>query len=432
MTEKFQPPRGTKDFLPEDMVKRQFVINTIRKKFEDYGFDTIDTPAFENWDLLTLKCGEEIKNQIYYFKDKSDRELGLRFDLTVPMSRLVANNPQLPKPFKRYYIGPVWRYEDVKTGRRREFYQCDVDTCGTESMEADAECVACAVDCLKELGFKNFAIKLNNRKILEALVELADIPKDIMFDVFRAIDKIEKIRENGVKEELEKLNLSDKQINKLFDLITIKGSPEKVLKQGEKLLKGVEIGKEGLKELKDFYESGKSYGFSEFVVIDFSLARGLDYYTGPTFEISAGAKKDVGSIAGGGRYDNLIELFGGSPTPATGISLGIERIIQVMEEQEMFDVSKTKTKLFIVSVNDSVRKDCIKIAQELRKVGISTEIDIMGRNIRKQLEYANSLEIPYVIVVGPKEIESKKFVLKDMKTGKEVEATLESIKKKLE
>jgi len=431
MSEKFQPPRGTRDFLPEEMIRLEFVINVLKKIFEKYGFESFETPAFENFELLAAKGGggDAIKDQIYYFKDKSDRELGLRFDLTVPLARVVANNPQLPKPFKRYCIGRVWRYEEIRKDRFREFWQCDVDTIGSNSMEADAEILAIVVEALEELGFKKFCVKLNNRKILSGLIELIKVPEEKKYGVFRAIDKIIKFGEDTVKKELKNAGLTEEQIDKLLKLIKIEGSPEKVLKDGEKLLKDTKIGLDGLNELKGIVDSSKSYGFTDKIVIDFSLARGLDYYTGPIFEVMDTSGKNIGSLAGGGRYDKLIELFGGRPTPATGLSLGIERIIEVMKEEKIFDLPKTKVKVFVANVNDDVKGEAIKIANKLRKDGISCLVDLMNRNLTKQLEYADSLDIPYVVIVGPEELKRKVVKVKDMKKKKESEVKIEELSK---
>ena len=433
MSEKFQPPRGTRDFLPEEMIRLEYVMNILKKTFEKYGFSNFETPAFENFELLAAKGGggDAIKDQIYYFKDKSDRELGLRFDLTVPLARVVANNPQLPKPFKRYCIGRVWRYEEIRKDRFREFWQCDIDTVGSISMDSDAEILAIVVETLETLGFKKFCIKLNNRKILTGLIELIKAPEGKKFDVFRAIDKLIKFGEDTIRQELENAGLTTEQINKLLRMIKLEGSPEKILKEGEKILKSTKIGMEGLKELKEIVDSSKSYDFTDRIVIDFSLARGLDYYTGPIFEAIDTSGKNIGSLAGGGRYDNLIEVLGGRHTPATGISFGIERIIEVMKEEMMFDFPRTKIKVFVANVNEEVKDDTIKITQELRKNGIPCQSNLMNRGLTKQLEFADSLGIPYVIIIGPKELRKKVVKLRDMKKKIESEVKIKELIKKL-
>jgi len=433
----FQTPRGTRDFLPEEVIKREFVINTIKNVFVTFGFDPLETPVFEEFQLLAKKSGEEIKKQIYEFKDKSGRHLGLRFDLTVPMARVVANNPQLPKPFKRYAIAPVWRYEEVSAGRKREFYQCDVDVVGASSMEADVEVIACAIECFKALGFSDFKIKIGNRKILEGFIEL--IKKKIEpemklefspVEIFRIIDKLEKIGIEEVEKELKKLGLKERQVEKLLEIILIKGNYESVLKKGKELLKGIKIAEEGLNELENIWKFSKIYGIDKYLVLDYSMARGLDYYTGPIFETQMIGYEKYGSIASGGRYDKLIETFGGRPTPATGISLGIERIIEILNESKL-NLEKTKVKVFVASVNEEVKKDAVKISLDLRKQGISCQVDLMNRSLGKQFEFADSLGIPFVLVVGKEELRKNIFKLKDMKAKSEKELKLSEIISKL-
>lgn len=429
---KFQAPKGTRDFLPEEMITREYIIQKIKQVFESYGFEPLESPIFEDWKMLSVKSGQDLANQIFKFKDKADRELGLRPELTPSLARIVANNPQLPKPFKRYAIAPVWRYEEVTVGRKREFYQCDVDTVGSKSMEADVECIAVAVDCLLSLGFKEFQVIVNNRKIIDGLIELINADRKRDLDIFRAMDKIGKFGEETVKEELNKAGLNEEQIKKLMKLISAKGDFKKVLGQGKKLLKGIPIGEKGLKEIEDLFNFGKIYGIDKMLNLDFSLARGFDYYTGPIFEIKIKSDENIGSLAGGGRYDNLIEVFGGRPTPATGISLGIERIIEIAKERKMINLPKTKVKVFVANVDEKVKLDAVKIAQKLREKNIPCQTDLMNRSLTKQLEFADSLGIPYVLIVGEKELKSKKFVLKNMKKKSEKQLKFESIFKFLD
>ncbi len=426
----FQTPRGTRDFLPIEMIKRDYILETVRKVFESYGFDPLETPAFEEWNLLAKKGsgGEEIKNEIYYFKDKSNRELGLRFDLTVPMARVVAVNPQLSKPFKRYQIGRVWRYDRPQAGRYREFWQADVDIVGAKSVEADLECIVVMVEVLKKLGFEKFSVSLNNRKVLNGMIEFVDIPKKKSPAVFRILDKLEKIGDKDVKKEL-KSEINPKKAEKLLELINRRGEPKEILEKEMKVLGSNDTARIGIEELKEIVEKAKVYGIADRIEIDFSLVRGLDYYTGPIFEISVETKKNVGSIAGGGRYDNLIELYGGNWTPATGISLGVERIYEIMETEKMFRLPETKTFFFVLCVDDRLKKNAIKIAQKLRNVGIPTQTDVMGRNIKKQLDYVNSAKIPFVIFVGEKELKSKRFTVRNMISGEQKVMGVETILK---
>ncbi|MBN2331171.1 MAG: histidine--tRNA ligase [Candidatus Aenigmarchaeota archaeon] len=432
---KFQPPRGTRDFMPEDMSRRQYVLDTFRRVFESFGFRPMDTPAFESWELLSKKGGggEGIKDEIYYFKDKSDRELGLRFDLTVPLARVAAGNPQLQLPFKRYQISKVWRYDRPQAGRMREFVQADSDIVGTAGMEADAECIAVAVEALRALGFRKLEVRLNNRKILNALVESVNIPGKKAPEVFRILDKTGKAPRSEIIGELKRSGIDAGRVTKLMKLIDVSGAPEKTLPRIGRMLAGIGTAEDGTRGLEQIVTIAKSYGIDKCIKIDLSLVRGLEYYTGPIFEVSAKAKRQVGSVAGGGRYDNLIEMYGGKPTPATGISFGIERIFEVMCAENMFAEVKPKTSVFVVSVNDdaAVRGESIVIAQKLRSSGVDAETDLMGRDLRKQLDYANRRQIPFVLIVGPDEMKTGRFTMKEMKTGREKKAGLENLVKKL-
>ncbi len=384
----FQPPKGTRDLSPSEMRKLQFVIDKIRLIFEKYGFQPLETPAFESYELLAAKSGD-IKNEIYYFKDKAERELGLRFEFTASLARFISNNPNISKPFKRYQIGKVWRYENPQAMRFREFWQADIDIIGTDSVLADAECLACFVECMQALGFKDFFIRINSRKILEdALISF--VPKDKILDVFRSIDKIDKIGIKDVKKELDE---------KGFD--------------SDKILSIFKSKKEPTGEVKELLSFAKQLGIDKKLRFDFSLVRGLDYYTGLVFELFAGEKISCG---GGGRYDNLIKDLGGPDLPATGISFGLDRIVSLMEKKKLFKEEKEK-ELFVAPVNDSVRKDALKICQTLRKKGIISETDLMNRKLSKQLEYASTF--PYVAIVGPTELKKNSVKLRDMSTGKE-------------
>jgi histidyl-tRNA synthetase len=425
----FQTPRGTRDFLPVEMIKRDYVLGTVKKVFEAYGFDPLETPAFEEWGLLAKKGsgGEEIKNEIYCFRDKGGRELGLRFDLTVPMARVVANNPQLQKPFRRYQIGRVWRYDRPQAGRYREFWQADVDVVGAGSVEADLECIAVMVGVLRKLGFTKFSVRLNNRKILNGMIEFLDIPGKKAPAVFRALDKLEKTGEKGVMGELRKV--IGPKAPALLKLIERRGKPGEVLAGEMKNIGSNDTARIGLEELQEIVDKSKTYGIADRIEIDFSLVRGLDYYTGPIFEISVETKKNVGSVAGGGRYDNLIELYGGRWTPATGISLGLERICEIMEAEEMFRLPVTKTFIFVLAIDDRLRAEAAKVARSFREGGIPTQTDLMGRNMNRQLEYVNSAKIPFVAFVGEKELKNRRFTVKNMITGEQKVMGIETILK---
>jgi len=411
----FQTPKGTRDIFPEEMEKLNFIIGEFIKVFEKYGFKPLDTPAFESFELLSAKgAGQSLKDEIYYFKDKSGRELGLRFDLTVPLSRFISNNPNLPKPFKRYQIGKVWRYDNPQALRFREFNQADIDIVGSKSMLADTECLAVAAECLQAIGIKNFYIRINNRKLLENILEKFNVPKNKMLDVFRAIDKIDKIGLENVKKELKKLNVDIS----FFSMLKIEDN-YRFLEE----IKNKFGNLEGLTELKEILDLSKTLGCDKYLKIDLSLARGLEYYTGPVFEVMI---KDVQvSCGGGGRYDNLIKTLGGPDLPAVGISFGLDRIVNV------FSKKLEKNRIFVASASDSVRNISLKIAKELRDSGKICDIDNMDRKLSKQIEYADSMKYSYVIIVGEEELKRNSVKIKDMKTGKERIVEIKNLKSEL-
>jgi histidyl-tRNA synthetase len=405
--------KGTRDFMPEEMILRQEALEKIRKVFETYGFQPLDTPALETWEILSAKGtgGQELEEETYNFKDKGDRMIGLRYDLTVPLSRVISSNPSLSLPFKRYQTGKVWRYGDVTKYKYREISQCDIDIVGSESMLADSEIIACANSALESLGFKNFSIRLNNRKILESMFEYSEVPKSNFSDVFRGIDKLDKIGINGVRKELEKKGISKKSIEKLTDIMKIKGEPEEVLKKVEKLFKS-----DGIDELRQIVKSLRIMKVRSNLEIDLSVARGQDYYTGPIFEIYS---EGVGIVAGGGRYDKMIGILSGKDLPATGIGIGFDRVMEVVKERKMIPMKKTNVKVFVIGVNDKVSEKVVEIAQMLRDESIQTDYDIKFRSLSKQMNHANSMGIPNVIIVGEKELEKKSVNLKNMETGAE-------------
>lgn len=406
---KFQPPKGTRDFMPDEAIAFQNVRNVVVKVFEKYGFKPFYTPAFESFEFLTSKggLGEAVKDEIYYFRDKSDRELGLRFDLTMPLARITASNPQLPKPFKRYAIDRVWRYDNPQAMRWREFLQADIDVVGSGSITADAEVVAAACECMEGLGFKNYSIRVNNRKFLDEKIGRS-VPKEKIPQVFRTLDKLDKIGEKGVIEELKKMGCDTKDVR---DVISKRDIAAKD------------------KDVHELVGYLKAFGFDKKIKPDATLVRGLDYYTGLVFEISAGS--DV-SCGGGGRYDDLIYKVGGQRTPAVGISLGIDRIMESMREQGLMPPPTPRANVLIANVDESVRKDMIKVAQILRESGIACQMNLTDRYLSKQLEFANSQNIRYVVIVGKEEVKKKKkFKLRDMKSEKQTEMTLERIIREL-
>jgi histidyl-tRNA synthetase len=391
------PPKGTRDIGGKRAKLLEKIIDICKQVFEKYGFEPLFTPAFEKFEILSAKggLGEAVKDEIYFFEDKANRKLGLRFDLTMPLARFVAKNPQLLKPYKRYAIDRVWRYDNPQRYRYREFWQADIDVIGSESLLADAECLAAACEVLEKLGFKDFLIRVNSRKLVENL--LKDIAKEKLKETLRIIDKLDKVGEEGVTNELEKIGVDG---NKVLELIRQDFST---------------IEAKGKEEIEKLLEYAKMFGFEKRIKVDLSLVRGLDYYTSVVYEIFAGINVSCG---GGGRYDNLVGIFG-NPLPATGISLGISRLFDIIDEGKI--LKNEKPKVFVTVVDPSLLKECISICQELRSYGIVCEIDLMERTLRKQLDYANSKEFDFVVFLGKKEKEKGVIRVRDMKTGKESE-----------
>lgn len=415
---KLQTPKGTRDIKSEEMRIRQWIVDKMRSIFETYGFQPLETPAIENWEVLSAKGtgGPEILNETYNFEDKAGRRIGLRYDLTVPLARFISTNPNIPLPFKRYQIEKVWRYGDIAKDRFREFLQADIDIVGSNSMLADAEIIACTISVFDALGFKDYFVRLNNRKILSALTKRLRVEKRAL-EIFRSIDKLGKIGPKNVKKELLDKGVSKDVTEKILNFVQIKAL--------EKVEEFLREDKEGIEELKEIISYLKKMGIKTKLKIDLSLARGLDYYTGPIFEVFA--EKGIGSLAGGGRYDKMIGLFLGRSIAATGISFGLERIIEVMKKRKIGKVERNKIKAFVAAVDNNVRKDVLKIVQTLRKNNISTDFDFRNRSLTKQLEYANSVNIPIVVIVGKKELEKNSVKIRDMKTGKEKIVKIKSI-----
>ncbi|MBS3156397.1 histidine--tRNA ligase [Candidatus Woesearchaeota archaeon] len=411
-----QRAKGTRDFLPEQKIVRQYIIDTLREVFELYGYSPLETPVLERYETLSSKYagGSEILKEVFKLKDQGNRELALRYDLTVPFSRVIAMNPQLKMPFKRYQTGPVFRDGPISTGRVREFWQCDVDIVGIKKMTADAEILSLADMAYKRLGLK-VKIKINNRKILNSILKEADITEN-QEDIILIIDKLYKIGVKGVKEELKSKKLTDKQINKIISLISIKGSNSKKLKELCKL-----ENKEGLEEIKELLSYLKE--FNTKVEFDITLARGLSYYTGTIFEVVLNNDLSL-SLGGGGRYDDMISKFMDSKQeyPAVGISFGLDRIYNILVNK---NIKKTNTRLFIIPIQ--TLKESLNISQKLRENNINTDIDLNNKGISKNLDYANKLNIPYVLFIGENELKKKKLKLKDMNSGKEKFLTIKEL-----
>jgi len=425
-------PRGFRDFPPELAILRKKVLSRIEKIFIRYGFDPIETPAVELWETLSGKYGEEAENKlIFRFKDPFDNiEYGLRYDLTVPLARFVSSY-SLPIPFKRYHIGPVWRRElKPKKGRYREFLQCDADIVGSPYPEADAEIVNLIVDIMKEFGFNNFRVKVNDRRILAGFFEeqLGLGQGDLVLKVYREIDKLDKEGIEGVKEGLRKIGLSNDMVNQIMEITSIRGD----IKKGLEIIKDmsnnelVNKGLQHLEEMMDYVDE------KEKLFLDLSMVRGLDYYTGPIFETVVDEPK-IGSLTGGGRYDNLIALYGGPELPATGTSIGVERLIDAGIEIGLFKLDETTyTKIYIVNFDRETHMKAWKLARKLREKGIPVQVDLMRRKIKKQQEYTQKKGIPILVFIGRKELESNKVTVYIREEEERLEIPFEEFVDKIE
>ncbi len=406
MKQNYSTVKGMRDFLPAEARKKQFIEDYLRRLFERYGFEPLQTPIVEDFALLAAKGsgGEAVKEEIYYFKDKSERELGLRYDLTVPLGRVVASNPSLGRPFRRYCIGTVYRYDKPQAMRYREFTQADADIVGSTSVLADFECLQMYCDAMAGLGLP-FKVKVNNRALLEDLAKKCGVPADKIKDCFRSIDKLDKIGPKGVEKELEE-----------------KGIDSAILAQistnSLEMVQDAIPESDGLKNLKEVLELCSQNGLAE-VVFDVSLARGLEYYTGTVFEVSVLSGPSVG---GGGRYDKLIEVYGGEPTPALGISFGVDRLYDSLAGTlEM----GPNTDLFIVPLGAPAFAAATRLAAKIRSFGGAVEVDVMGRGVRKALEYANKKGLPYITVIGENETKTGTVKIKEMSSGVEKEFKIE-------
>lgn len=419
-----RPPqvlRGMRDFTPRQMLLRQRVIDILRRVFERYGFDPIDTPLLEYYEVLSGKYGEEGEKLLYRFVDHGGREVGLRYDLTVPLARYVAvHRSELTLPFKRYHIGPVFRAERPQRGRYRQFWQCDVDVVGTRSMLADAEVLSVWIDALSALRVPNAVIHVNHRQLLEALARAAGVEPALALSVYRAIDKLAKIGEDGVREELIRAGVEPKAAERVLELIRVQGHPETVFDTVRHLLAEDAEAQRALDELAELFGYLAAYGAPEgSYILDLSLARGLDYYTGPVAEVIV-REPAIGSLGGAGRYDRLIGMFLGEEIPATGASLGLERLVEVVDEYGLLPTPETVSEVLVVAVEEQQRSEILRVAQELRANGIDAEVYLGERvDLRRQLQYANRKGIPFAIIVGPDELAAGVVTLRNLVTGEQ-------------
>jgi histidyl-tRNA synthetase len=400
-----------RDFPPEEKILRDEVISVLKGIFELYGFSPLETPVVERWEVLSAKYsgGEEILKETFKLTDQGGRQLGLRYDLTVPLARFVGMNPTIKRPFKRYQIGTVYRDGPIKKGRTREFYQCDADIVGSSSPLADAECVQLALDVFEKLGI-DVEVKINNRKVLYELAQAAEIPEELTEAAILSLDKLEKIGPDGVLREMIERGIARTSAERFL----LGAQDREALKKGE-----------GYRELEPVLSALRDPR----VVWTPSLARGLSYYTGTIYEVYAKNSSVTGSLAAGGRYDNMIGQFlgGSEKIPAVGISFGLEPILEVLKEKHPNRIMrKTVTQVYVIPFK-TLLAEGRAICQQLRRAGIKTDMDFSAKGISDGLKYANAYEIPFVVIVGPDEVAAGKVKLRDMRSGEEKLLTVDEV-----
>jgi len=454
MAQKPGIPKGTRDFNPEQVTKRNYIFNTIKTQFERFGFQPIETPSFENSETLMGKYGEEgdrlifkILNSGDFLKDVSEEELvnrdssivnrisekALRYDLTVPFARYVVQHQnEIEFPFKRYQMQPVWRADRPQKGRFREFYQCDADVVGSNSLWQEVEFVQLYDAVFAALGLEGVTIKINNRKVLSGIAEVIGA-SDKLIDFTVALDKLDKIGEEKVKAEMLEKGIPQTGIDKLQPLFTLSGIFEAQVAQLKTILNTSEEGKKGIEELEFIDQAISTLKLETAnLQLDVTLARGLNYYTGAIFEVSAPKAVQMGSIGGGGRYDDLTGIFGLKDMSGVGISFGLDRIYLVLEELDLFPktISETVKALFI-NFGDDEALFSLKAIKALRAEGVNTELYPEAAKMKKQMQHANKRNIPYVILVGEEEMASNTFTLKNMESGEQQQLDIHALTKAL-
>lgn len=414
--------KGSNDYGSKEQIIRNYISDTLRKTFEKYGYKPLSTSILCYYDLLALKYDEEndILKEIYKVKDQANRDLALRYDLTVPFAKYIALNQNIALPYKRYEIGKVFRDGPVKQGRIREFIQCDVDCVGIEGQMVEAELLALYVEGYKNLGI-DITIKYNNRKIMSGIIENCSIEKEKVTDTITIIDKFEKLTKEQIKEEFIKIGLKEEQIENLIKYLNMN------FEEIQKTFKDTENNQlqEGIKEITELNEYIKSLKIEEYVQFNSTLARGQEYYTGTVFEVYQRNGKITSSIGGGGRYDNMIGDFigNGQKYPAVGISFGLDVIFDILKEKE--DLKNTNTKVYIIPMENKTIG--LKIAENLRKKDINVDIEMNDKKLKKALNYANSEGFPFVIIIGEEELKENKVTLKNMETGEQKQIEIEKL-----
>ena len=425
-----QTLKGFRDYLPETMIPRRQIINAAAEVYESFGFAPIDTPALEYLEILQGKGSDETDKQMYKFQDAGGRNVGMRFDLTVPLARFSAQHiNELGTPFKRYHIAPVWRGENTQHGRYREFVQCDFDTIGTTGVESDIEAVLVIYTLFCRLGFKDqFVIHVNNRQILNGVLETMNL-RDKSVSVLRAIDKLPKVGAEKVIEELKQTaGATDEQCESLLAMASLTGTNDEVLTSLSQIAASSELAQAGIARLRQILDGAKAAGIADSAVqIDLSIARGLDYYTGVIFETFLTELPKIGSVCSGGRYDNLAELYTKQQLPGIGASLGLDRLLAAMEELGKLPDAKTPADVLILFFDAERLNDYIKMSVELRNAGVKVELYPEPKKIKAQMQYADRKGFKYVVIAGSKEFEEGKVQIKNLADGSQKDVPMSEL-----
>ena len=430
MSESLIKPRtlsGFRDFLPAAMIPRERLMETAREVYRSYGFAPIDTPTLEHADILCGKGSEETDRQMYRFEDNGGRDVGMRFDLTVPLARFVAQHANdLGMPFKRYHIATVWRGERPQAGRYREFAQCDFDTIGTTSVASDIETGMVIFDLMRAIGFDKFSIRINNRKVLNGLLEKSGLAEHSV-SVLRALDKLPKIGREKVHAEMSNVTgAADEQIEQILQLAEINGDRDSVLSQLDTVCSGSELAEEGLQQLRDVSAAADAVGIeNRNLQIDVSIARGLDYYTGTIYETFLDDLPSIGSVCSGGRYDNLAQLYTKQLLPGIGASLGLDRLLAAMQTLEMIPTTKTPADVMVVQFDSDYLNQYISIARSLRAAGLKVEVFPDAKKLNQQFKYADRRGFRAVIIAGADEFESSQVQVKWLHDGSQASVPLD-------
>jgi len=420
--------KGFRDYLPETMIPREQLIQTAREVYRSFGFGPIDTPTLEYLEILTGKGSDETDRQLYKFQDHGGRDVGMRFDLTVPLARFVAQHiNELGTPFKRYHIAPVWRGENTQRGRYREFMQCDFDTIGTLSVAADIETGLVINALLSAIGFERFTIHLNNRQVLNGLLQKQNL-EDQATPVLRSLDKLAKIGEDKVVEEMiATAGTTEEQARSVLAMAALQGSNDEILAQLKPIVAGNELGEEGVARLEAILNGLQSGGVpEERIKLDVSIARGLDYYTGAIFETFLDDLPGIGSVCSGGRYDNLAELYTKRQLPGIGASLGLDRLLAAMEELGMLANVKTPDDVLVTYFDKSALGKYLEIAATLREAGLKVEVYPEAKKLGQQLKYADARGFGYAVIAGEDELGRDALQVKDLGTGESTEYPIAS------